>query len=368
MTGMWPNSQNVYNSYSLQAESWLNGRLDLGQNYSHLELAIFEGKYYVSFPPLPSIILLPFVAIMGTATPDHLISGLALITGGIFAYKCARQLHWNGRNSVFAALFVTVGGNLVFVGFSGWVWFIAQSLSYCFTMGSFYFALTKGKIAHVLSLLFLCIASGCRPFQLIYAPVILYLLWRGSLESFKSWLARFWICTLPAIALGCVYIALNFARFGSVLEFGHNYLPEFTDAQHGQFNTQYLLQNLQSLVRFPFMGEKGMSFPQFDGFNIFISSPLFLAVIIAAFTGKRKFDPYAVVLSAVCVVLHLIALCSHKTMGGWQFGHRYPADALPAVFIAYLLMRKRPSMADWPLALFGYGLNLAGTVVAFKLY
>ena len=55
--GKWPWSGNPYNSYLLQALSWLDGRLDLGSNYEWLELAIYNGKYFVSFPPFPSICL-----------------------------------------------------------------------------------------------------------------------------------------------------------------------------------------------------------------------------------------------------------------------------------------------------------------------
>ena len=53
-TGQWPWQSNPYNSYALQTDSWLKGRLDLGQNYEWLELAIYQGKYFVSFPPFPS--------------------------------------------------------------------------------------------------------------------------------------------------------------------------------------------------------------------------------------------------------------------------------------------------------------------------
>ena len=49
-TGFWPNQDNPYKSYSLQAMAWLNGRLDLGQDYPWLELAVFQERYYVSFP------------------------------------------------------------------------------------------------------------------------------------------------------------------------------------------------------------------------------------------------------------------------------------------------------------------------------
>lgn len=67
LTGNGLFSHNTYNSYALQAESWCKGRLDLGQNYSFLELAFYKGKYYVSFPPFPSYLLLPF-ALFGEAT------------------------------------------------------------------------------------------------------------------------------------------------------------------------------------------------------------------------------------------------------------------------------------------------------------
>jgi hypothetical protein len=54
-TGQWPWQSNPYNSYALQTDSWLKGRLDLGQDYPWLELAIYQGKYFVSFPPFPSL-------------------------------------------------------------------------------------------------------------------------------------------------------------------------------------------------------------------------------------------------------------------------------------------------------------------------
>ena len=45
-TGQWPWKSQAYNSYILQAQSWLEGRLDLGRDYPYLELAIFNNKYY----------------------------------------------------------------------------------------------------------------------------------------------------------------------------------------------------------------------------------------------------------------------------------------------------------------------------------
>ena len=71
-TGHWATEENPYRSYALQACAWLNGRLDLEKDYPWLELAIYEGKYYVSFPPFPSLVLLPFAAFIACS---RVISG-----------------------------------------------------------------------------------------------------------------------------------------------------------------------------------------------------------------------------------------------------------------------------------------------------
>ena len=43
LTGKGLQDSTVYNSYALQADSWRQGRLDLGQDYPWLELAIYQG-------------------------------------------------------------------------------------------------------------------------------------------------------------------------------------------------------------------------------------------------------------------------------------------------------------------------------------
>lgn len=86
------NRRKPYRSYTLQACAWLDGRLDLGTDYPWLELAIYEGKYYVSFPPFPSLVLLPFAAIFGTNTPDHWISLVFSLVGIIYALRLYRTI------------------------------------------------------------------------------------------------------------------------------------------------------------------------------------------------------------------------------------------------------------------------------------
>ena len=48
-----------YNHFALQAEAWLNGRLDLGgppPAYAGMnDFARYDGRWYVPFPPFPDL-------------------------------------------------------------------------------------------------------------------------------------------------------------------------------------------------------------------------------------------------------------------------------------------------------------------------
>src|SRR3954471_11965395 len=65
------------NHFTLLADSWLHGRLDLGHPppayTQNNDFAEFQGRYYVSFPPFPAVILLPFAKMAGS--PENLRDG-----------------------------------------------------------------------------------------------------------------------------------------------------------------------------------------------------------------------------------------------------------------------------------------------------
>ena len=82
-------TQNVYDSYALQAQNWLHGRIDIenGVSYTWLELAIYQGRYYLSFPPLPSLCSLPFVWLFGSS-PSNLLIALWAMGGFVCVFGC----------------------------------------------------------------------------------------------------------------------------------------------------------------------------------------------------------------------------------------------------------------------------------------
>ena len=232
VTNRWFFIPQPYNSYILQAQSWLEGRLDLGMDYPYLELAIFEGKYFVSFPPFPSFLMLPFIA-LGMTACDGAIALVSAVLGAVFAYRLAAEYTKNGT-AVLLALLVTVGSNWLFTSLTAWVWFIAQNLAFTLTVAALFYA-KRGK-AGVSFTLWAC-AVGCRPFQIIYISVILYLLYQAyKPDTLTNMIKKHILSVIPACGIAVSYMILNYMRFGSIFEFGHNYLPEFMRVETGQFS------------------------------------------------------------------------------------------------------------------------------------
>lgn len=373
-TGMWPWTKNHYNSYTLQACRWLNGHLDLGQNYSHLEIAEYGGKFFVSFPPFPSYVMLPFALLFGQNTPDGWIALAVSILGAWYVFRLIRHFGKSDNSAIFWTLFVTVGTNLLFLTVNGWVWFFAQNL--CFTLSAmalYYAALEKGG----LSLAFWAMSVGCRPFNALYAPVLLLVLYQSVKEgnpdlSFGKIVAKYWKWVIAPCVIALSYMLLNYFRFGNILEFGHNYLPEFTEAPKGQFHFDYVKQNLPLLFKLPRMGAEGkLTFPKFNGMAFYLATPVFFSCLIytvAALIKRKKINPAVWVIFGM-IAVHFLALTAHKTMGGFQFGNRYPVDALSYALFAILLLSDKDDKLEKfqvPLALLGIALNVVGTISVYN--
>lgn len=371
-TGMWPWTKNHYNSYTLQACRWLQGHLDLGQNYSHLEIAEYGGKFFVSFPPFPSYVMLPFALLFGENTPDGWIALVVSISGAWYVFRLVKQQGQSDSAAVFWTLFVTVGTNLLFLTVNGWVWFFAQNLCFTLSVMALYYGV-NGKGGW--SLAFWAMSVGCRPFNALYAPVLLLILYQGLKKqnlTFGGMLKNYWKWAIAPVVIAVSYMLLNYFRFDNILEFGHNYLPEFTEAPQGQFHFDYVKQNLPLLFKLPAMGaDKKLQFPKFNGMAFYLASPVFFSCFlytISSLVRRKKISPVVWTIFGM-IGLHLLALTAHKTMGGFQFGNRYPVDALPYAFFAILLLADQEDFFrkyQYPLAILGIALNVIGTIAVYN--
>ncbi len=67
-------SHSNYDSYTQQAAAWWNGQANLPEFVPWLEIAQYEGEFYISFPPFPSVVQFALYPIFGMDMPDRLLS------------------------------------------------------------------------------------------------------------------------------------------------------------------------------------------------------------------------------------------------------------------------------------------------------
>lgn len=375
LTGYGPLKQNVYNSYALQADSWRQGRLDLGQDYPYLELAVYNGKYYVSFPPFPSYILFPLTFIFGSNTPDALLMWFISLLSAGYLYRLALQFRLSEPLSALTTLTVILGSNATFNMLNPGAWFFAQNLCFLLAVMTIYYA-GNGKGGW--ALFFWACSVGCRPMQIFFLPVVLLILYivekKKSPElSGKKIVSNKIYWGIPAGCVALTYMVLNYLRFGSIIEFGHNYLPEFIRAEHGQFSVKYMSENLKSLLHFFQFDESGkIVIDHFGNLSFMLASPCVIFAILTLLACILKKEYRIVIFQSgiiACAIAYLAVTIMHKTMGGWHFGNRYANDILPWIYLATVLGLSRVEKLgkyQIPIAVFGLCLNAIGNVVVYN--
>ncbi len=373
-TGMWPTKDNPYNTYALQAQAWLSGRLDLGQDVPWLELAVYHGRYYVSFPPFPSFVLLPLCLIWGVHTPDHFITLALAAVSAVYALRLYRAIRRDRRCEGVWALFLLAGNGFLNLCLQGWVWHMAQAMCFALSLMSVYYALCGRGGA---SLACWACAIGCRPMVAAYLPFLAALLWQRRADGetrFGAWIRAHLRWGLAPLLLAAAYMGLNAARFGNPLEFGHDYLPEFTRAELGQFHIGYFLGNLRELFRLPEVDAQtgALRFYTFGAQAVWAITPMtaVFALLCLRRVFRRGGRPGApIVLLILSSSLHLFVILCHRTLGGWQFGNRYLVDMLPYLFCGALLLLREEDPLDRlmaPILCGGALVNLVGMIATYN--
>ena len=349
LMGRDPIGSSGYCTYTLQALAWRNGQICLSQDYPWLELAICQGKYFVSFPPVPSIPLYFLTFFFGQSTPDHLLVKLYMLVGVLAVYRMMRIGKYDRASSVGISLFCSFGSCLLALTLDGAVWYQAQLMAYMLTFLSVLLIL-KGHPTP--SLLLYALAVGCRPFHVLYGPLLYLIYVTDQLRAHSEWrkiIRRLIPGTLLGLAVAAAYGLYNYARFGNPLEFGHNYLPEFSTQGGIQFSLSHIAKNVKTFVLgLPFTQSlNGPQLSQF-GFSFLLASPVFILLIVQCITDlcTRHFN---IVKLAILLffILHLLLLLTHRTFGGYQFGARYTCDLLPYAALYLYLPGRRRSLRVW---------------------
>lgn len=343
-----------YNHFALLAEAWLKGRLDLGgpppEYAGGNDFASYHGKWFVVFPPLPALLLVPLVALSGSAAAVVdgrffiLLAGLAPALLFLVLEKLTRlgqSRRSEGENVIWAGLFC-FGSVYFFSSLQGTVWFAAHVVAALFTLLYLLFALgaerpllagvclglgfaTRTPLAFAAPLFVLEAVHACR----LAEPRGPGLLQRYELGRVALKLVLF---GLPLVAVVGLTFWHNAARFDSAFEPGYRYLNVAWGkriAKWGLFDYHYLAKNLgvilTSLPWFPAQG--GPVQINAHGLALWLTTPMYLWLVVA-----RRWSRLARSLLFTALLVALPTLFYQNT--GWvQFGYRFSNDYAPLLFL-----------------------------------
>lgn len=359
-------------SFTLMAMAWRKGLLHLEHDYPWLELAIFNGEYYVSFPSVPALVILPLTFIFGENTPNTIVTFAYLLGSYIAGYHLCRRFR-KQADSLFMALFLTMGCNMLYLSLTGDVWNQGQLLSFFLTTMCAAGLTGQSPAQWGAGLFCLALSVGCRPFQAVYVPFGLWMLYQNLQKRRQTGFWKTILRGIPyVIAPAMVAVALgwyNWTRFGNPIEFGHNYLPEFTrDPNQPQLGLQYVWNNLRGLLRLPHFEGNRLEFPLFNGFAFWLANPIFVTVgiCVVAKIVKRSWDAGDTLL-CVGFAAEIFLLLIHKTFGGWQFGARYLCDLVPMMLLFELRGRKKRRGWETLIGIFAMAFNVYGAIVFYLI-
>ena len=297
-----------------------------------------EGKWYVSFPPAPALLMLPFVAVWGLDFNDVIFTLLIGALNAAILYQLlpyvGKRLNYPIQISQAARIGLTItfafGTVHWWLAVNGQVWFTAQIVATFFLLLALLETFSKSRSIWIA--FFLGMAALARPPILFALPALIWLI--RSTHTWKE-------ISKGLIPLGIIGIGMgfyNYARFGNPIDLGYQYM-RLEDilaaklAQNGSFNFIYLKENFFQAflnlpgirIRFPFLVMDGW------GMSIFLSTPI---LIYAFFAPWKEKLPKVLLLAAVLVAIPNLL---YYNTGYLQAGYRYALDFLPFLLILVLL-------------------------------
>ncbi len=329
-----------------QAGAFLEGRLDLPVDPPNMEDWVRVGdRFYQSFPALPAVVMLPFVAVWGYQFNDTSFTVcIGALTLALF-FLLLRRLSASGdlpRDELDALVFTGIlgfGTLFFYMSIRGEVWFTAQVMGVGFTC-LYLMASNRAKHPLLAGILFSMATLTRTP--LMFAGIYFVaevltpdgsLSFREAKKDLGAKLRKIGLFTLGALPLAAAHAAFNHARFGKLSEFGHRMLwnnrVNADIEKWGLFDLHYLQRNVQAaFLKLPTLKTDPLRIG-YDpyGMSLLITTPLLLLLLWPKQGGRLHRILW---LTVACTALPGLL---YQNTGYMQFGFRFSLDYTP-----YLLL------------------------------
>ncbi|PIE05534.1 MAG: hypothetical protein CSA75_04245 [Sorangium cellulosum] len=381
-----------YNHYALLADAWLHGQLDLrgppppyaGGN----DFARMGDKWYISFPPFPAVWLLPWVKLGGSVENVRdgqaffWLAGVGPAVLWLVLEKLRRRKHSSRKESTnfILSLLFAFGTVYWFTSIQGTVWFAAHVVAVAIAALFLLCALDAER--PFLTGLLLGLAFLTRPpmllMSILFATEAFRMSVRGGFPSprggklsliyetlraldAKKLTKTLSLFLIPLVALLCLALWHNNARFGDPFEFGHEHLTvgwQGRIQKWGLFSYHYFGRNLSVvLASVPYLNRvpSGLQINA-HGLALWITSPFFLW----ALWPKKKGWLYGTI--ALTILAVALPGLLYQNTGWMQFGYRFSNDFALMVFLLLSIGGRRFGGLFYLAAIFAVVVNGFGAM------
>ncbi len=334
---LWTVSERVsLDSFLPLADGFLHGRLWIDQQMPWLELVPRpEGGFYSPFPPMPAIVLLPFVGLFGAGFDQGVATALFGGANVALVWLLLRNAGVASAPRGWLTAAFAVGSVHWWAAGTGTVWLHAQVVAVFFALLALNLA-TRRRWPFVAGLLLGCAAASRLPMGL---TLPLYLALFMGLQ-FPPWLRRPSAAELRAGATVLAGVAIpaalvagyNLARFGSPFEFGYGMIPGVLEEPwyaSGILSVEYIPRHLHLIfVRgFDFVDAFPWFRPNWYGASLVLTMPILVWLV------KARSSTPLIAYGWIAVVLGLIPDVLHGAPGFAQLGYRFILDVLPIMLL-----------------------------------
>jgi hypothetical protein len=363
-----------YDHFIWQAHAFLQGRTEI-------EYPVTQGPYrndhfqdvlplpgtglgQIPFPPLPAIVLLPFVAVFGLGTNG---AAVAAVLGAVNVVLCwAMLLAVTTRRSaaLLGTLFYGFGTVAWYAAMLGTTWFLAHVVASTFLFLAIGLAVrsdlgarSAGVARQFAAGLLFGTAALARLTTILGAPFFVFV------GSGGTWLRRAVSAGVGAAIPVGLLLAYNMATTGHLFHPAYEYLyqveyrprPELVNPDWGIEDLRYVPQNAGIMLAWPpvwpLLDDSGCAGRPFGldrilttdcpivrpdplGMSILLTSPGYLLALPALFRLWRHRIVAGAALAALAIAL--IDLM-HFSQGWVQFGYRFSNDFAPFAMILVTL-------------------------------
>ncbi|MFU8802185.1 MAG: hypothetical protein ACNA8W_00110 [Bradymonadaceae bacterium] len=313
-----------------------------------------QRRYFVSFPPGPSFLMMPLAAIWGYDINDVIFTLFFGALNVMLMFLVLRRLSVGGRSGRSRAdnLWLTglfgFGTVHLWLAVMGQVWFTALVVGATFTLLYMLFAIDAKR--PLLAGICLALAFATRT-PLVFTAIFFFafvffpggrLLTREKYGEAAKKLALFCI---PCLIMGLGLLWMNYLRFESFTEFGHRYLAAGQInriQQYGLFNSHFLSKNLTAMFTLMprFQGAYPYVTVSTHGMSLLLTTPAFVYLLMQLKRVHRP-DKFLWALLWITVAACAIPGLFYQNTGWEQAGFRFSLDFTPYL-IAILAIGRRP--------------------------